>query len=161
MKFFDWLLVIVAAVAFSTIVYAATPKAPEPFSTNVTVVEYGSEGGEIFSHMRKYNQLNDEGMYLKIDGVCASACTYFLNLVDPDHVCATDKARFGFHGIYGGMMGTFEKNYVQFVHPLVYPQYILDWLKDKGFDGTTDVDREQYPMGLIWATREEVKVNVC
>lgn len=130
-----------------------------PFNPEDTMVVYASPGGEIFSHIEKYNKLDDEGKYLKIDGPCVSACTYFLNLVKPNHVCATEKAYFGFHGIYN-MLG-FLGPVVQRMHPLVYPQRVIELLKTKGFDGTRDVDRTKYPDGIIWLTREELLINPC
>lgn len=131
-----------------------------PFNPSNTISVYSDGGGSIDEYQNKYGKIGYEGKYLRINGICASACTYFMKLVPPDHVCATNRSKFLFHGIYSGLSG-FDKEFTQLMHPIVYPEFVLKLLKDRGFDGSEDVDKEKYPIGLIELTREELKINAC
>jgi hypothetical protein len=120
---------------------------------------YSSTGGSVFEFIGKYNEWDDKGIHVKVDGPCISACTYVLGLINPDHICAGDDASFWFHGIYLG--GTFNKEMVEQTHPMVFPEHVIQALKDRGFDGTVDVDKTVHPLGFIILTPEEVGVKPC
>lgn len=153
-----WLLTLVSLL----VVLAGTSYAmyeTRPFNPSQTVSVYSDGGGDVDEFQNKYGKIGDEGKYLRINGLCASACTYFMKLIPSNHVCATDRAEFYFHGIYN-MLG-FNKEFTQLLHPIVYPEYVLNLLKERGFDGSEDVDRTKYPLGLIKLTREELKINAC
>lgn len=54
-------------------------------------------GGHIGDYMERYDNLRASGGTVKIDGVCASACTIVLGAMPRDQICVTPRARFGFH----------------------------------------------------------------
>lgn len=121
---------------------------------------YADQGGSIFEFIGKYNDWDDKGYHVKVDGPCISACTYVLGLVNPDHICAGDDATFWFHGIYKGGI-SFDAPMVEYMHSIVYPDHILQTLKEHGFDGTSEVDKTVHPIGFIVLTAEEVGVKPC
>lgn len=131
-----------------------------PFNSANTLQVYADFGGDIVEYQTKYNKLQQEGGYLQINGPCISACTYFLKLVNPAHVCATDNASFWFHGVYNGE-GVFNPVITQWIMPMVYPQFVLDILKADGFDGTSDVDGQRWPVRIIPITREQLRIQRC
>jgi hypothetical protein len=54
-------------------------------------------GGVIIQFIARYVGWENKGDKVRIDGDCMSACTLVLGIVDNDRVCATSRARFGFH----------------------------------------------------------------
>lgn len=149
-------IVLVVTVMFMA---AVVPKIVEDRPT--TTIVGASPGGSIFEFMDKYSTIEVKKEKLVIAGPCMSACTYFLGLVSPERVCATDKSSFWFHGIYRGATGL-DKNMVAAMQPVVYPDFVVELLKEKGFDGTkADVDKLKWPIGLIPLTREELRINAC
>lgn len=60
---------------------------------NVFVVN-GDHGGVIREYTQRVYTLNQRGVQVVIDGLCASACTLYLTA---DKVCFTQRATFGFH----------------------------------------------------------------
>jgi len=57
-------------------------------------------GGQIGHYMRTFAQVRATGERVVIDGSCLSACTLVLGLVPRDRLCATPRARFGFHAAW-------------------------------------------------------------
>lgn len=137
---------------------ALNPSLQSPQTKTETV--YGDPGGDIFTFMSHYQQMKDSHEKLRVDGVCASACTYFLNILPQDSVCATDQAWFGFHGVYSGF-GGFNEPFTQWSQAIAYPQFVRDLLKNEyGFDGTADVDTAKYPTGVIWITGDKIQTEL-
>lgn len=120
-------------------------------------------GGSIFTYIDKYNKMRADGTFLQIDGVCVSACTFFLGLLDPEDYCVSDKSLLGFHGAYtmtpNGMI--FNQQMSEWVRDNIYNGDVVDFLKTKGFDFTADVNQEQYPLGIIWGRNSDVKAPEC
>ena len=57
-------------------------------------------GGRIGAYVDQYSQVRNSGERVVIDGVCLSACTLVLGLIPQDRICATSRARFGFHAAW-------------------------------------------------------------
>jgi hypothetical protein len=57
-------------------------------------------GGQIGHYMRTFAQVRATGQQVVVDGSCLSACTLVLGLVPRDRICATPRARFGFHAAW-------------------------------------------------------------
>lgn len=131
-----------------------------PFNPAHTVQVYADPGGSIFEFQSKYAEIEQKGEYLQFNGPCVSACTFFSKLVNPERVCATVNATFWFHGVYDGA-GNFIPTFTQWAMPLVFTDKVINLLKEKGFDGTKDVDREKYPAGIIQLTRDELGIKHC
>jgi hypothetical protein len=94
------------------------------------IVTYDA-GGIVADYERKYEEFNDRGNRVVIDGWCASACTLALAL---PQTCATGRARLGFHAGWN-VDWNGRKSYS---HSLVarlmdeYPPPIRQWLTDRG-----------------------------
>lgn len=54
-------------------------------------------GGQIGRYLQSIRVINLMEEMVVVDGNCLSACTLVLGLVPKNRICATDKARFGFH----------------------------------------------------------------
>ena len=57
-------------------------------------------GGQIGQYLQAFSVLRTSGETVVIDGNCLSACTLVLGLVPRERVCATQRARFGFHAAW-------------------------------------------------------------
>ena len=95
MKFF-YTLMFSAFLIFTPLVATAVPNEPTS-STELIMRVKNSPGGIILRFMESYIRLRESGGRLIIDGDCFSACTLFLGIFPKERVCATPKARLGFH----------------------------------------------------------------
>jgi hypothetical protein len=59
-------------------------------------------GGRISWYLNFYAALRTTGEPIVIDGDCLSACTLVLGMVPRNQICATPRARFGFHAAWAG-----------------------------------------------------------
>jgi len=84
-----WGLVLGAAVALLSVTSA---------SATMRISE--DRGGQIGQYLQAFTSLRSSGENVVIDGNCLSACTLVLGLVPHDRVCATQRARFGFHAAW-------------------------------------------------------------
>jgi hypothetical protein len=57
-------------------------------------------GGQIGHYLQAFAMLRSSGEHVVIDGNCLSACTLVLGLIPRSHICATPRARFGFHAAW-------------------------------------------------------------
>jgi hypothetical protein len=57
-------------------------------------------GGQIGHYLQAFATLRSSGENVIIDGNCLSACTLVLGLIPHERVCATPRARFGFHAAW-------------------------------------------------------------
>jgi hypothetical protein len=57
-------------------------------------------GGQIGHYLQTFTELRSSGENVVVDGNCLSACTLVLGLVPRERVCATQRARFGFHAAW-------------------------------------------------------------
>lgn len=161
-KFFGALMGLVVA---GTVAWNGVPlvnEAVRDVQTKVEVVTM-NPGGSVFEFIDHYNKMRVEDSYLRVDGVCVSACTFFLGLLDPVNYCVSEKSMLGFHGVYSvtpaGMV--FNQPFAEFVRDHIYNGDVVDFLKTRGFDFTTDVNYIENPLGIIWATGADVKAPVC
>ena len=83
--------------ALVTVLYFCVPSYVQALVIN------DDHGGRIGDYVDKYNVLRASGEKVIIDGMCASACTIVLTL-PKEQVCATRRARLGFHQAWD--MGT-------------------------------------------------------
>jgi hypothetical protein len=54
-------------------------------------------GGQVGKYLQAFAKVRSTGERVVIDGDCLSACTMVLGLVPSNQICATPRARFGFH----------------------------------------------------------------
>ena len=57
-------------------------------------------GGQIGAYLQTFTNVRDSGERVVIDGNCLSACTILLGIVPRERVCATPRARLGFHAAW-------------------------------------------------------------
>ena len=57
-------------------------------------------GGQIGHYLQAFAMLRSSGEHVVVDGNCLSACTLVLGLIPHDRICATQRARFGFHAAW-------------------------------------------------------------
>ena len=69
-------------------------------SASATMRISEDRGGQIGHYLQTFAALRSTGERVVIDGNCLSACTLVLGLIQHDHICATERARFGFHAAW-------------------------------------------------------------
>ena len=69
-------------------------------SASATMRISEDRGGQIGQYLQAFTSLRSSGENVVIDGNCLSACTLVLGLVPHNRVCATQRARFGFHAAW-------------------------------------------------------------
>lgn len=69
-----------------------------PASATMRIAE--DRGGQIGHYLQAFAMLRSSGENVVIDGNCLSACTLVLGLIPRARVCATQRARFGFHAAW-------------------------------------------------------------
>jgi hypothetical protein len=57
-------------------------------------------GGQIGRYLQTFAAVRASGERVVVDGNCLSACTLLLGVVPKSRVCATSRARFGFHAAW-------------------------------------------------------------
>lgn len=69
-----------------------------PASATMRIAE--DRGGQIGHYLQAFALLRSSGERVVIDGNCLSACTLVLGLIPHERMCATPRARFGFHAAW-------------------------------------------------------------
>ena len=69
-------------------------------SASATMRIAEDRGGQIGHYLQTFAALRSSGERVVVDGNCLSACTLVLGLIPRDRICATPRARFGFHAAW-------------------------------------------------------------
>jgi hypothetical protein len=69
-------------------------------SASATMLISEDRGGQIGHYLQAFAALRSSGENVVIDGNCFSACTLVLGLVPRERICATNRARLGFHAAW-------------------------------------------------------------
>ena len=69
-------------------------------SASATMRISEDRGGQIGQYLQAFAGVRSSGESVVVDGNCLSACTLVLGLVPRERICATDRARFGFHAAW-------------------------------------------------------------
>jgi hypothetical protein len=69
-------------------------------SASATMRIYEDRGGQIGHYLQTFAGVRSSGERVVIDGNCLSACTLVLGLIPRERICATPRARFGFHAAW-------------------------------------------------------------
>jgi hypothetical protein len=69
-------------------------------SASATMLISEDRGGQIGHYLQAFAALRSSGENVVIDGNCFSACTLVLGLIPSERVCATSRARLGFHAAW-------------------------------------------------------------
>ncbi len=81
------------ALAAALLAFSLTP-------ASATMRISGDRGGQIGRYLQTFAQLRSSGERVIIDGNCLSACTLVLGMIPRSHICATPRARLGFHAAW-------------------------------------------------------------
>jgi hypothetical protein len=69
-------------------------------SASATMRIAEDRGGQIGHYLQAFAMLRSSGEHVVVDGNCLSACTLVLGLIPHERMCATPRARFGFHAAW-------------------------------------------------------------
>jgi len=69
-------------------------------SASATMLIAEDRGGQIGQYLQAFASLRSSGERVVVDGNCLSACTLVLGIVPGERICATQRARFGFHAAW-------------------------------------------------------------
>lgn len=67
---------------------------------SATMLISDDRGGQIGRYLQAFAALRSSGENVVIDGECYSACTMVLGLIPHERICATPRARLGFHAAW-------------------------------------------------------------
>ncbi len=91
-------------------------------------------GGQIGQYLQNFTLVRSNGENVIVDGDCLSACTLVLGLIPPSHICATSRARFGFHAAWmpdaGGRPVTSPLGTQALWN--IYPGNVRNWITHHG-----------------------------
>ncbi|HEY8440965.1 MAG TPA: hypothetical protein VIK79_05885 [Xanthobacteraceae bacterium] len=91
-------------------------------------------GGQIGPYLESLVALRDSGERVIIDGPCLSACTMIVGVIPPERLCATSRARLGFHAAWhpgeNGRQVT-SKAATKLLMD-IYPERVRHWIKERG-----------------------------
>jgi hypothetical protein len=103
-------------------------------SASATMLITEDRGGQIGQYLQAFAALRSSGEDVVIDGNCFSACTLLLGLIPRERVCATSRARFGFHAAWMP-----DENGQPVTSPMgtqalwnVYPNKVRSWIGRNG-----------------------------
>jgi hypothetical protein len=77
---------------------ALIASALSPASATMRIAE--DRGGQIGHYLQTFALVRTSGEHVVVDGNCLSACTLVLGLIPREQICATSRARFGFHAAW-------------------------------------------------------------
>ena len=69
-------------------------------SASATMRIAEDRGGQIGHYLQAFTTVRSSGESVVVDGSCFSACTLVLGIVPRERICATQRARFGFHAAW-------------------------------------------------------------
>ncbi|MFY9599945.1 MAG: hypothetical protein WB540_18235 [Pseudolabrys sp.] len=82
------------------LIFGAVVAALSVTSASATMRIAEDRGGQIGHYLQAFTTLRSSGESVVVDGNCLSACTLVLGLVPRERICATQRARFGFHAAW-------------------------------------------------------------
>jgi hypothetical protein len=103
-------------------------------SASATVRIVNDSGGQIGPYLQNLASLRNSGEHIVIDGPCLSACTMLLGVIPRERICATPRARLGFHAAWQpGDNGqpVVSRGGTQLLME-VYPQNVRKWIARRG-----------------------------
>jgi hypothetical protein len=103
-----------------------------PASATMRIVN--DQGGMLGKYFQAFARVRSTGERVVIDGDCLSACTMVLGLLPSNQICATPRARFGFH------VASIVNNAGQLVASAkdtqalwnIYPESVQRWINEHG-----------------------------
>ena len=103
-------------------------------SASATMLISEDRGGQIGHYLQAFAALRSSGENVVVDGNCFSACTLLLGLIPRERICATSRARFGFHAAWMP-----DENGRPVTSPMgtqalwnIYPNKVRSWIGRNG-----------------------------
>jgi len=103
-------------------------------SASATMRIADDRGGQIGRYLEAFTTVRSSGELVIVDGNCLSACTLVLGVVPLERICATHRARFGFHAAW-----MLDRDGRPVTSPLgtqtlwsVYPASVRRWISTHG-----------------------------
>lgn len=147
----------VVAIGGSALTMALNkPKAPPPVAKVETITL--DVGGELGAFINKFAKWRDDGVRVRIDGMCISACTMITGLIPEDRVCVTPRGRLAFHSASMGMGHSSEGTRLLW-H--VYPEDVRALLRTKGWDGDDKAANEHPDLIYVEGIELLAIYNAC
>jgi hypothetical protein len=119
---------------FRSVIAGAMLLASGASSASATMLITEDRGGQIGQYLQAFAALRSSGEDVVVDGNCFSACTLLLGLIPRERVCATPRARFGFHAAWMP-----DENGQPVTSPMgtqalwnVYPSKVRSWIGRNG-----------------------------
>lgn len=154
-------LVFFGAVLLGSAYLFAQPSDPNPWD-NAEIVS-ADLGGPLFPRYGHYVEKGlDKDYRLRIEGPCASACTFFLKPVPKENVCYGPLGKFGFHGVWVPTFGgtKYEPNVTQYMLDHIYPPEVSYWLTNQDWDPAEQVEDPQN-LDMIWTSPATFGIQKC
>jgi hypothetical protein len=82
------------------LLFGAAVVALSATSASATMRISEDRGGQIGHYLDAFATVRTSGERVIVDGNCLSACTLVLGVVPRERICATSRARFGFHAAW-------------------------------------------------------------
>ncbi len=103
-------------------------------SASATMRIIDDRGGQVGKYVQAFAKVRSTGERVVIDGDCLSACTLVLGLVPSNEICATSRARFGFHAasILNNEARLITSVMVTQAMWKVYPASVQRWINQHG-----------------------------
>lgn len=120
---------VILACLLSTPAYANQPEPTYPTTATFTV-EGIWPGGIVDFFMGFWKELAQTGVNLRINGMCISACTFFLAYFPEDRICITPRASLGFH--QAGTDRGPEPEFSRALYTMLYPAWVRQWIEARG-----------------------------
>jgi hypothetical protein len=102
---------------------------PAGSATSYYTIEGIDPGGVITDFAKKYIAIEKTGVTVKVDGLCASACTMVLAYLPADRICMTERGSFGFHLASSDGEDNPELTKAWF---RIFPDWVLEWVVAHG-----------------------------
>lgn len=103
-------------------------------SASATILISEDRGGQIGHYLQTFAVARASGERVVIDGNCLSACTLVLGLIPRERVCATPRARLGFHAAWMP-----DETGRPVTSPMgtqalwnIYPNHVRSWINRNG-----------------------------
>ena len=106
--------------------------AAQPASALVRVAN--DSGGQIGPYLDRLASLRSSGQSVMIDGPCLSACTLLLGVIPRERLCATSRAKLGFHAAWKPDAAGNKRLSPEGTKSLwdIYPSSVRAWLARQG-----------------------------
>jgi hypothetical protein len=142
---------------FKSLVLCAVVLASGVSSASATMRIAEDRGGQIGHYLQTFAMLRSSGERVVVDGNCLSACTLVLGLIPRERVCATSRARFGFHAAWMPDMDGQPVTSPLGTQALwnIYPNTVRRWISQHGGLSRKMIFMQGRDLGGIVASCEE------